>query len=116
MVSTESKRKAQELLDKMSVNEKIGQLHQVWGIDLIPNAPKPDDMVRQGLVGSMLYVMSVERKNELQKIAVEESPSGIPLLFGSDIGHGYRTAFPIQLAMASSWDPDLWKHTAGIIA
>ena len=85
-------------------------------IDLIPNAPKPDDMVRQGMVGSMLYVMSVERKNELQRIAVEESPSGIPLLFGSDIGHGYRTAFPIQLAMASSWDPDLWRHTAEIIA
>lgn len=109
-------RRANELLDKMSVEEKIGQLHQVWGIDLIPNAPKPDDMVRKGLVGSMLYVMKPERKNALQRIAVEESPSGIPLLFASDVGHGYHTGFPIQLAMASSWDPEVARRAAEIIA
>lgn len=108
--------RANELLAKMSPQEKIGQLHQVWGIDLIPNAPKPDDMVRQGLVGSMLYVMEAKRKNELQRIAVEESPSGIPLLFASDVGHGYCTGFPIQLAMASSWDPEVEKRAAEIIA
>lgn len=108
--------RANELLAKMSPQEKIGQLNQVWGIDLIPNAPKPDDMVRQGLVGSMLYVMEAKRKNELQRIAVEESPSGIPLLFASDVGHGYCTGFPIQLAMASSWDPEVEKRAAEIIA
>ena len=52
--------RANKLLKKMSPMEKIGQLHQVWGIDLIPGVPKPDDMVRQGLVGSMLYVMDVK--------------------------------------------------------
>ena len=52
----------------------------------------------------------------MQKIAVEESPSGIPLLFGSDVGHGYRTGFPIQLAMASSWDTEVEKRAAEIIA
>ena len=108
--------RANELLKKMSPMEKIGQLHQVWGIDLIPGVPKPDDMVRQGLVGSMLYVMDVKRKNELQRMAVEESPSGIPLLFGSDVGHGYRTGFPIQLAMASSFDPELEREATEIIA
>lgn len=100
----------------MTTQEKIGQLHQVWGIDLIPDAPKPDEMVRQGLVGSMLYVIEPARKNELQRIAVEESPSGIPLLFGSDVGHGYRTGFPIQLAMASSWDPGVAERATEIIA
>lgn len=113
---TEYEQRANELLKKMSPIEKIGQLHQVWGIDLIPNAPKPDDMVRQGLVGSMLYVMDVKRKNELQRMAVEESPSGIPLLFGSDVGHGYRTGFPIQLAMASSFDPEVEREATEIIA
>ena len=108
--------RANKLLKKMSPMEKIGQLHQVWGIDLIPGVPKPDDMVRQGLVGSMLYVMDVKRKNELQRMAVEESPSGIPLLFGSDVGHGYRTGFPIQLAMASSFDPELEREATEIIA
>lgn len=108
--------RANELLKKMSPMEKIGQLHQVWGIDLVPGIPKPDDMVRQGLVGSMLYVMDVKCKNELQRMAVEESPSGIPLLFGSDVGHGYRTGFPIQLAMASSFDPELEREATEIIA
>lgn len=108
--------RANKLLKKMSPMEKIGQLHQVWGIDLIPGVPKPDDMVRQGLVGSMLYVMDAKRKNELQRMAVEESPSGIPLLFGSDVGHGYRTGFPIQLAMASSFDPELEREATEIIA
>ena len=108
--------RANKLLKKMSPMEKIGQLHQVWGIDLVPGVPKPDDMVWQGLVGSMLYVMDVKRKNELQRMAVEESPSGIPLLFGSDVGHGYRTGFPIQLAMASSFDPELEREATGIIA
>lgn len=112
----EIRQRADALLEKMSPQEKIGQLHQVWGIDLVPNAPKPDDMVRQGLVGSMLYVLDAKRKNELQKIAVEESPSGIPLLFGSDVGHGYRTGFPIQLAMASSWDPKVEERATRIIA
>ena len=108
--------RANALLAKMSPMEKIGQLHQVWGIDLVPNVPKPDDMVRQGLVGSMLYVMDVKRKNELQRLAVEESPNGIPLLFGSDVGHGYRTGFPIQLAMASSFDPEVEREATEIIA
>lgn len=108
--------RANALLKKMSPMEKIGQLHQVWGIDLIPGVPKPDDMVRKGMVGSMLYVMDVKRKNELQRMAVEESPSGIPLLFGSDVGHGYRTGFPIQLAMASSFDPEVEREATEIIA
>lgn len=116
LINKECTQRANDLLKKLSPMEKIGQLHQVWGIDLIPGVPKPDDMVRQGLVGSMLYVMDVKRKNELQRMAVEESPNGIPLLFGSDVGHGYRTGFPIQLAMASSWDPEVEREATEIIA
>ena len=116
MKRTECREKAKKLLSRMTTREKIGQLHQVWGIDLIPGVPNPDDMVRQGLVGSMLYVMDRKRKNELQRMAVEESPSGIPILFGQDVGHGYETGFPIQLAMAATFSPELTREVAAAIA
>lgn len=114
--NTEIQIRINALFQRMSSEEKIGQLNQVWGIDLIPGLPRPDDMVKKGLIGSMLYVLDARRKNELQRLAVEESPLGIPLLFGSDVGHGYRTAFPLQLAMASSWDPAVYEKALTIIA
>lgn len=110
------RKRADELLSRMLLQEKIGQLHQVWGIDLIPDLPKPDDMVRKGMIGSLLYVMDPDRKNELQRIAVEESPSGIPLMFALDVGHGYVTGFPNSLGMASSWDPETERKAFSIIA
>lgn len=74
------------------------------------------DEIREGLLGSMGGVTGAELSNELQKIAVEESRLGIPLLFGLDVVHGYRTIFPIPLAEACSWDMELIEKTAEIAA
>ena len=103
------------LLRRMSLEEKIGQLTQVWGLDLMPG-PKPEELARKGLVGSLLYVLDTKRINEIQKIAVEESPSGIPILFGLDVMHGFNTVFPIALAMASSWDPSVIERAQAVAA
>ena len=94
--------RVESLLGKLSLEEKIGQLTQVgagpWG-------PGPEDTIRMGGSGSVLWLNDTKQFNVLQKIAVEESPSKIPLLFALDVIHGYRTIFPVPLAMASSWDP-----------
>lgn len=92
------------LLEKMSLEEKVGQLTQVSGADWTPG-PQTEEVIRKGGAGSVLWLNDTKRFNELQKIAVEESSSGIPLLFALDVIHGYRTIFPEPLAMASSWDP-----------
>jgi len=103
------------LLAKMSLEEKIGQLNQVGGADFAPG-PKAEDQIRKGGAGSVLWVNDTKRFNELQKIAVEESPSGIPLLFALDVIHGYRTIFPVPLAMASSWDPEVPEKSQTVAA
>src|SRR4051794_987387 len=100
--------RVEELLGQMTLEEKVGQMVQLnpWaGVDL-------DAMIRSGDVGSTLSVLDVRDINRLQRIAVEESRLGIPLLIGNDIIHGYRTTFPIPLAEACSWDPDLLEQTA----
>src|ERR1700726_4684236 len=68
---------------------------------------KPDDLITQGRVGSVLWLIDVKEINRLQHIAVEKSRLHIPILFGFDVIHGYRTVFPVPLAMASSWDPSV---------
>ncbi len=103
------------ILAKMSLEEKIGQLNQVGGADFAPG-PKAEDQIRKGGAGSVLWLNDTKRFNELQKIAVEESPSGIPLLFALDVIHGYRTIFPVPLAMASSWDPTVPEKAQALAA
>lgn len=103
------------LLAKMSLDEKIGQLNQVGGADFAPG-PKAEDQIRKGGAGSVLWLNDTKRFNELQKIAVEESPSGIPLLFALDVIHGYRTIFPVPLAMASSWDQNVPEKSQAVAA
>jgi beta-glucosidase len=112
---TEIKEKVEALLQKMSLEEKIGQLNQAGGADFAPG-PKAEDQIRKGGAGSVLWLNNSKRFNELQKIAVEESPSGIPLLFALDVIHGYRTIFPVPLAMASSWDPAVAETTQQVAA
>jgi len=90
------------LLARMTLDEKVGQLVQYSGFD-----ENRAEAIRAGKVGSLLNVPGAESSNRIQRIAVEESRLGIPLLFGLDVIHGYRTIFPIPLATASSWDPDL---------
>ncbi|MEZ4707241.1 MAG: beta-glucosidase BglX [Caldilineaceae bacterium] len=103
------------LLAHMSLAEKIGQLNQVGGADFAPG-PKAEGQIRAGGAGSVLWLNETKRFNELQKIAVEESPSGIPLLFALDVIHGYRTIFPVPLAMASSWDPAVPEQAQTVAA
>ncbi len=103
------------ILRRMSLADKIGQLTQIGGADFIPG-PKPEEVVRMGGAGSVLWLNNTKRFNALQKIAVEESPSRIPLLFALDVIHGYRTIFPVPLAMASSWDPSVAEKAQSVAA
>ncbi len=107
--------RVEALLGRMSLAEKIGQLNQVGGADFAPG-PRAEDQIRAGGAGSVLWVNDTRRFNELQQIAVEESPSGIPLLFALDVIHGYRTIFPVPLAMASSWDPAVPEQSQAVAA
>ena len=108
-------KRVEAILGKLSLEEKIGQLNQVGGAEFAPG-PKAEDQIRKGGAGSVLWLNDTRRFNELQKIAVEESPSGIPLLFALDVIHGYRTIFPVPLAMASSWDPDVPEKSHTVAA
>src|SRR5205809_399599 len=99
--------KVDSLLRLMTLDEKIGQMNQYNG-DWDATGPITKDgdkqnQIRKGMLGSMLNVTGVEHTRQLQEIAME-SRLKIPLLFGQDIIHGYRTIFPIPLAEASSWD------------
>ena len=106
-----------ELLSKMSLDEKIGQTN-LRGTSsrakTLSEELKED--VRQGKVGALLNVMKVEFVDELQKIAVEESPNKIPLIFARDVIHGFKTMFPIPLGVAASWDEDVARKSARIAA
>jgi len=102
----EAHRRAEALLKQMTVEEKVGQMNQASGI-VIPGlaSEKPDDIIAKGQVGSVLWQFNVKELNRMQHLAVEKSRLHIPLIIGFDVIHGYRTAFPVPLAMASSWDP-----------
>ncbi|HSG47973.1 MAG TPA: glycoside hydrolase family 3 N-terminal domain-containing protein [Longimicrobiales bacterium] len=103
------------LLARMTLAEKIGQLNQVNG----RGGHVPEDLaqeVREGRVGSVLNEVDVRAVNELQRIAVEESRLGIPLLLGRDVIHGFKTVLPIPLAQACSWDPELVRQGARMAA
>ncbi len=105
------------LLSKMTLNEKIGQTN-LRGTSsrskVLSEALKED--VRQGKVGALLNVMNVEFVDELQRIAVEESPNNIPIIFGRDIVHGFKTVFPIPLGMAASWDENVVRSSSRVAA
>jgi beta-glucosidase len=106
LISPENASRAEALLKQMTVDEKVGQLNQSSGVVMPMLGPqKPDDLITQGRVGSILWLIDVKEINRLQHLAVEKSRLHIPILFGFDVIHGYRTVFPVPLAMASSWDP-----------
>ncbi|MEQ8705311.1 MAG: beta-glucosidase BglX [Phaeodactylibacter sp.] len=100
-----------DLLSKMTLEEKIGQMNQYSGFweatgpaPSAGNAKRKYEDLRNGRVGSVLNVRGVEEVRAMQKLVVEESRLGIPLIFASDIIHGYKTLAPIPLAEAASWD------------
>lgn len=109
-----------DLLGRMTLEEKIGQLNQVPGGRQRALNSRLDaaalERVRRGEIGSFLHVAGAAQIRDLQKVAVEESRLGVPLLFGMDVVHGYRTLFPVPLALAASWDPDLMERTARVAA
>ncbi|WP_452222696.1 beta-glucosidase BglX [Lacinutrix chionoecetis] len=120
---TDIDNKVNELLSKMTLEEKIGQMNQYNGFwDLTGPAPKAGDAakkyehLRKGYVGSMLNVRGVEDVRKVQKVAVEESRLGIPLIIGFDVIHGYKTLSPIPLAESASWDLQAIKKSAEMAA
>ena len=104
-----------ELLDQMTLAEKIGQMNQVHAGDMDP-VEELADALREGRIGSIINQVDVDTVNELQRIAVEESRLGIPLLVGRDVIHGFRTVMPIPLGQAATWNPDVVREGARIAA
>ena len=111
-----SDRRVDELLSQMTIEEKVGQLNQLFYFKqfMRPEMIEPD--IRAGKVGSLLFVTDPAIINRFQKVAVENSRLKIPLLFGFDVIHGFRTIFPVPLAMASSWDPALVEQAQTVAA
>ena len=115
--------KVDSVLRLMTLEEKVGQLNQYngfWDITgptpKVGQAAKKYEDLKKGLVGSMLNVKGVKDVKALQKIAVEQTRLGIPLIFGFDVIHGYKTISPIPLAEAASWDLEAIKKSAAIAA
>jgi beta-glucosidase len=104
------------LLGKMTLAEKLGQLQQLDGEANGNFRPEHLELVRQGSLGSTLNVRGAQKTNELQRIAVTASRLKIPLIFGFDVIHGYRTVFPIPLGEAATWDPAAVERSASIAA
>ena len=105
-----------DLLARMTLEEKLGQLQQLDGEGNGNYRPEHLDLVRKGLLGSTLNVRGAGRTNQLQRVAVEESRLKIPLIFGFDVIHGYRTIFPIPLGESASWDPATVEKGASVAA
>ena len=108
--------KINALLAQMTLAEKLGQLQQLDGEGNGNFRPEHVELARKGLLGSTLNVRGAQRTNQLQRVAVTESRLKIPLLFGFDVIHGYRTIFPIPLGEAASWDPALAERSSAVAA
>jgi beta-glucosidase len=107
------------LMGKMTVEEKIGQLNLTIAGGFTTGSAVNENVekkLRNGQIGAVLNSFSVESMKAMQEIAVKESPNKIPILYGMDVIHGFRTIFPIPLAASCSWDPDLLENSARIAA
>lgn len=108
-----------QLLQKMTLEEKIGQLNLPSAGDFTTGQAQSSDIgkkIEQGLVGGLFNIKGIEKIRAVQKVAMEKSRLKIPLLFGMDVIHGYETTFPIPLGLAASWDMDLVQRSAQIAA
>jgi len=122
-VKSDIDKKVDALLNKMTLEEKVGQMNQYNGFwEITGPAPKEGNAkmkyehLKKGLVGSVLNVKGVENVRKLQEIVVNESRLGIPLLFGFDVIHGHKTLFPIPLAESASWDLKAIERSARVSA
>ena len=107
------------LMKKMTVDEKIGQLNLPVSGEIVTGQAQNSDVARkieQGLVGGLLNLKGVEKIRDVQKLAIEKSRLGIPLIFGMDVVHGYETIFPIPLGLSCSWDMEAIRKSARIAA
>lgn len=117
----QAKKKAfvDNLLSKMTLDEKIGQLNLPSSGDFTTGLAKSSDIgkkIEQGLVGGLFNIKGADKIRAVQKVAVENSRLKIPLIFGMDVIHGYETTFPIPLGLAASWDMNLVQQSARIAA
>jgi beta-glucosidase len=106
----EIERRVNALVSRMTLDEKLGQMSQSTSLAQLTDSIRAE--IRQGRYGSYLNAGSPRDREEAQRIARDESRLGIPLLFGRDVIHGYRTIFPIPLGQAASWDLDLIEQAA----
>jgi len=107
------------LMAKMTLDEKIGQLNLPGAGDITTGQARSSDIAKKiqaGEVGGLFNIKSVEKIREVQKIAVEQSRLKIPLIFGMDVIHGYETEFPIPLGLSCTWDMDEIRQSARIAA
>jgi beta-glucosidase len=120
----EIENRVRALVRKMTLAEKIGQMQQANTVDgdvtgtaeSLADRNSLDRLIRQGQLGSILNDVDTASINRLQTLAVEESRLGVPLIFGRDVIHGFRTIFPIPLGQAASWNPALVEQAAAIAA
>lgn len=118
-----TEKKIDALLSQMTLEEKVGQLNQYSSpFDVTGPAPSAGaqklayEQIRKGLVGSMLNITGAEATRKAQQLAVENSRLKIPMIFGYDVIHGYKTIFPIPLGEAASWDPAAVERSARVAA
>ncbi|UII29485.1 beta-glucosidase BglX [Fulvivirga maritima] len=107
------------LMSEMTLEEKLGQLNLPSSGDITTGLANSSDIgskIKEGKVGGLFNIKTVEKIKEVQRIAVEESRLKIPLIFGMDVIHGYKTLFPIPLGLSSSWDMELIEETARVAA
>lgn len=112
-------KKVQDLISRMTLEEKVGQLVQVSGEELTgPQEEKINiiQYVKSGEIGSCANIYGSENVMRVQEAAIEESRLKIPLLFGLDVIHGYKTIFPVPIALASSWDPEIVRKAQKVAA
>ena len=112
-------KKVQDLMAKMTLEEKVGQLVQISGEEVTgPQGEKINitEYIKSGKVGSCLNIYGAENVMRVQKVAAESSRLKIPLLFGLDVIHGYKTIFPVPIALASSWDPEIVRKAQRVAA
>jgi beta-glucosidase len=111
--------RVEALLGRMTLEEKVGQLVQYSaGQPTGPGTGRTDyeDMIAKGQIGALFNISTAKETNAYQRIAVEKSRLRIPLVFGLDVIHGFRTIFPVPLALASTWDPALVEQAARVAA
>jgi beta-glucosidase len=107
------------LLQKMTLEEKIGQLNMVAASRVVTGPGELRDLqegIRTGRIGNLLNLWGADETRAVQRLAVEESRLGVPLLMGLDVIHGHHTIFPVSLAEACQFAPDLWEKTARVAA